>query len=108
MASLDDKCSNIRSYMYDLLAKSIKYEGFYIPITEYEVFEELKNTQFISDSRGLRALIPKEQIKKLIGNRSPDTSDALCLAKLGFSLQKDTTTDLVAFKKEMDSHFLRS
>jgi len=88
MSSLDDSCNNIRTYLYQNLADYIK-NGFYIPFSEFKLFEELKATQYTSDSKGKRALIPKDMIKKLIGNISPDDADSLGLALLGFKLKEN-------------------
>ena len=82
--------------------------GFYIDPKEFELMEELKATQFVSDNKGKRALIPKDQIKKLIGNKSPDTADSLALAKLGYKLSEVTRNkiDMVDFKHQMDKMYL--
>lgn len=107
MKSKDEMCNNIRTYMYSYLADAIK-AGFYIDPKEFELMEELKATQFVSDNKGKRALIPKDQIKKLIGNKSPDTADSLALAKLGYKLSEVTRNkiDMVYFKHQMDKMYL--
>ena len=68
--------ANIRAEMYITLAKKIK-EGFYID--DETIKEELVVTQYFINNAGKSAIIPKEDIKNLIG-RSPDTSDALALS----------------------------
>lgn len=107
MKSKDEMCNNIRTYMYSYLADAIK-AGFYIDPKEFELMEELKATQFVSDNKGKRALIPKDQIKKLIGNKSPDTADSLALAKLGYKLSEVTRNkiDMLDFKHQMDRMYL--
>lgn len=72
----DPLYANVRAEMYINLAKKIK-DGFYVD--DNNVKEELTVTQYFLNNSGKSAIIPKEDIKKLIG-RSPDTSDALALA----------------------------
>lgn len=67
--------SNRRAEMYFNLAKAIK-SGLYI--NDSNVREELLNTRFVLDNSDRYLIIPKEEIKQIIG-RSPDSSDALAL-----------------------------
>lgn len=74
-----DIYKNIRSEMYMELAQAIK-DGFYIDRYKFPaVIEELRNTQCYIDEKGKFRIIPKEDIRKLIG-RSPDSADSLALA----------------------------
>lgn len=66
---------NKRAEMYFNLAKGIK-SGLYI--TDSNIRDELLSTRFILDNSDRYLIIPKEEIKQLIG-RSPDSSDALAL-----------------------------
>lgn len=80
--SLDEHCNNARTYMYDSLAKAIK-DGFYINTTKYkDLFEALKVTSYIVNNQGKKALVPKDEIKAIIGH-SPDELDALALSFYG-------------------------
>lgn len=71
-----DQCANIRAEMYLDTAKAIK-EGFYIK--DEQAREELIVTQYFLNNSGKSAIIPKEEIKKIIG-RSPDTADSIVLS----------------------------
>ena len=64
--------------MYFNLASAIQ-NGFFINEHKYkELFEEIKNTSYIINNSGKRALIPKQDIKEILG-RSPDSCDSLAL-----------------------------
>lgn len=88
---------NVRSQMYMELAQCVR-DGFYIDRNEFPLLvEELRNTQCYIDEIGKLRIIPKEDIKKLIG-RSPDRGDALALAVYamnhneGFSVSRALNT----------------
>jgi len=82
--SPDQNCNNARTYIYDTLAKAIK-DGFYVDTTKYkEIFDALKSTSYIINGQGKKALVPKEEIKAIIGH-SPDACDALALSFYGSS-----------------------
>lgn len=67
---------NARAEMYFNLANKIR-EGFYID--NDQIKEELQYTTYQINGNGKTLLVPKVNIKELIG-RSPDTSDALALS----------------------------
>lgn len=67
---------NARAEMYFNLAEKIR-EGFYID--NDQIKEELQYTTYQINGSGKTLLVPKANIKELIG-RSPDTSDALALS----------------------------
>lgn len=67
---------NARAEMYFNLADKIR-EGFYID--NDQIKEELQYTTYQINGSGKTLLVPKANIKELIG-RSPDTSDALALS----------------------------
>lgn len=71
-----DQYANIRAEMYLTAAKEIK-EGFCIQ--DEQAKEELTITQYFLNNSGKSAIIPKEEIKKILG-RSPDTADAVVLS----------------------------
>jgi len=80
--SLDPNCNNARTYIYDCLARAIK-NGFYINTVKYkDIFDALKSTSYLINSQGKKALVPKEEIKAIIGH-SPDATDALALSFYG-------------------------
>lgn len=66
---------NKRAEMYFNLAKAVRAGLF---IDDDSIKEELLNTRFILDHSDRYLIIPKEEIKEVIG-RSPDISDALAL-----------------------------
>jgi hypothetical protein len=72
----EDVYVNARAEMYFNLANKIR-EGFYIE--DDKVKEELQYTTYQINGSGKTLLVPKDNIRELIG-RSPDTSDALALA----------------------------
>lgn len=72
----EDIYVNARAEMYFNLANKIR-EGFYIE--DYKVKEELQYTTYQINGSGKTLLVPKDNIRELIGH-SPDTSDALALA----------------------------
>lgn len=71
-----DQYANIRTEMYITGAKKIK-EGFYIG--DESAKEELSTTQYFINNSGKSAIVPKDEIKKILG-RSPDTADAIVLS----------------------------
>lgn len=89
---------NIRAEMYMELAQAIK-DGFYIDKVKYpKLIEELRNTRFFIDERGLIRIMPKDEIKKSIG-RSPDHSDALALAVYAMNhMQNDNRSKASVYK----------
>lgn len=75
---LNPQDANTRTSMYFNLASAIQ-NGFYINERKYkDLFEELKNTSYIINNAGKRALVPKQDIKEILG-RSPDSCDSLAL-----------------------------
>jgi hypothetical protein len=75
---LNPQDANTRTSMYFNLASAIQ-NGFYINERKYkDLFEEIKNTSYIINNAGKRALIPKADIKEILG-RSPDSCDSLAL-----------------------------
>ena len=71
-----DQYANIRAEMYITGAKKMK-EGFYVQ--DESAREELITTQYFINNSGKSAIVPKEEIKKILG-RSPDTADAIVLS----------------------------
>lgn len=83
--SKDETCANNRSFMYFEMVKAIK-NGFYIDTKRYkDIFEALKVTSYLINSSGKKILVPKEEIKAVLG-RSPDACDALSLSFYGESI----------------------
>lgn len=72
----DEIYVNARAEMYFNLAEKIR-NGFFID--DEKIKEELSYTTYQINGSGKTMLVPKTQIKELIG-RSPDTSDALALS----------------------------
>ena len=82
--SPDPNCNNARTFMYDTLAKAIK-DGFFVNTVKYkDIYDALKVTSYIINGQGKKALVPKDEIKAIIGH-SPDTLDALALSFYGSS-----------------------
>lgn len=71
----DAKYPNARTEMYIELAKAVK-EGFWV---DDEVKEELLAQSVFINNRGQQQLVPKEEVKKILGH-SPDKCDAVALA----------------------------
>lgn len=71
----DTKYPNARTEMYIELAKAVK-EGFWV---DDEVKEELLAQSVFINNRGQQQLVPKEEVKKILGH-SPDKCDAVALA----------------------------
>lgn len=69
--------ANARAEMYFVGCGDIR-DGFFVD--EPMLMEELMHTTFITNKAGKTILVPKEEIKALIG-RSPDRGDAFCLAR---------------------------
>lgn len=76
-AIMKDKYANARAEMYFNLADKIR-SGFYIS-PESEIRDILSVTAYNQTSNGKFILIPKAEIKEIIGH-SPDAADALALA----------------------------
>lgn len=70
-----DLYPNIRTEMYMELAKAVK-DGFYV---NEQVKEELLAQTVFINNKGQVQLVPKEEVKKILG-RSPDMCDAVALA----------------------------
>lgn len=70
-----EKYSNARTEMYLEAAKAIR-EGFWV---DDVVKEEMLAQSVFINNRGLPQLVPKEDVKKLLGH-SPDRCDAVVLA----------------------------
>lgn len=80
--SPDQTCNNARTFMYNNLANAIK-DGFFVNTLKYkEIFDALKVTSYVINSQGKKALVPKEEIKAIIGH-SPDALDSLALSFYG-------------------------
>lgn len=71
----DDYNLNARADMYTNLVKAID-GGFYID--DNEIKDELFATSYVITAQGKKAIVPKEQIKEILGH-SPDATDALAL-----------------------------
>lgn len=71
----DEYNLNARADLYTNLIKAID-NGFYI--SDNTIKDELFATSYVITNAGKKAIVPKEQIKEIIGH-SPDTTDALAL-----------------------------
>jgi len=71
----DDYNLNARADMYTNLVKAID-GGFFID--DNEIKDELFATSYVITAQGKKAIVPKEQIKEILGH-SPDATDALAL-----------------------------
>lgn len=71
----DEYNLNARADMYTNLVKAID-GGFFID--DNAIKDELFATSYVITSNGKKAIIPKEQIKEILGH-SPDATDALAL-----------------------------
>jgi hypothetical protein len=99
---LEDKYPNARTEMYMELAKAVK-DGFWV---NDEVKEELLAQSAYINNRGLVALLPKEDVKKILGN-SPDLCDAVALAVYAMNHgNKEILTDQQA-EKLVDEYLMR-
>lgn len=76
----EEKYPNARTEMYLELAKAVK-EGFWV---DDEVKEELLAQSAFINNRGQIQLVPKEDVKKILGH-SPDKCDAVALAVYAMS-----------------------
>ena len=86
--SPDPSCNNARTFMYDAMAKAIK-EGFFINTLKYkEIYDAMKVTSYIINGQGKKALVPKDEIKAIIGH-SPDALDALALSFYGSTVMSE-------------------
>ena len=75
---LNPQDANTRTSMYFNMASAIQ-NGFFINGEKYkETIEEIRNTSYIINTNGKRALVPKNEIKEILG-RSPDSCDSLAL-----------------------------
>lgn len=99
----DPNYTNKRTEIYFMLQKAIK-EGFYVGLDDSIIKEELRYTQYTITSAGKTALIPKEDIKRIIG-RSPDTSDALALAIYAMNHRSDGETAKRVAAKMLAAHY---
>ena len=98
----EDKYPNVRTEMYMELAKAVK-DGFWV---NDEVKEELLAQSAFINNRGLVALLPKEDVKKIIGH-SPDLCDAVALAVYAMNHgNKEVLTDQQA-DKLVDEYLMR-
>lgn len=80
--SPDQNCNNARTFMYNNLANAVK-DGFFVNTIKYkEIFDALKVTSYIINNQGKKALVPKDEIKAIIGH-SPDALDSLALSFYG-------------------------
>jgi len=80
--SPDQNCNNARTFMYNNLANAIK-NGFYVDTVKYkDIYDAIKATSYIINNQGKKALLPKEEVKLVIGH-SPDALDALALSFYG-------------------------
>lgn len=94
--SPDNNLANARTYIYDKLAKAI-VDGFYIDTTKYyEIFNALTHTSYTINNSGKRILVPKEDIKLILGH-SPDEADALAL-----TFWEDNTVKRIDSLKEQE------
>lgn len=66
---------NARADLYTNLVKAID-DGFFID--SQTIIDELMATSYVITANGKKAIVPKEQIKEILGH-SPDTCDALAL-----------------------------
>lgn len=73
--SRDNYNLNCRADMYSNLVKAID-DGFFID--DETIKDELFATSYIITNNGKKAIVPKEQIKEILGH-SPDATDALAL-----------------------------
>jgi hypothetical protein len=71
----DEYNLNARADMYTNLVKAID-GGFFIE--DQEIMDELFATSYIITAQGKKAIVPKEDIKEILGH-SPDATDALAL-----------------------------
>lgn len=80
-AATDPIYANVRAEMYFKLRDRVK-GGFFIDREKFpELYQQLRVTQFMLTGKGKTALIPKEDIKRLLPDgRSPDFADALALS----------------------------
>lgn len=98
----EDKYPNVRTEMYMELAKAVK-DGFWV---NDEVREELLAQSAFINNRGLVALLPKEDVKKILGH-SPDLCDAVALAVYAMNHgNKEVITDMQA-NKLVDEYLMR-
>lgn len=78
---LKEKYTNVKAYMYDLLAKDLR-DNLTLP-NEDVYAEELPTILYSYDSKGRLKIESKDEYKKRTGLSSPDTSDSLALANYG-------------------------
>jgi len=78
-SSKPEEYRNLRTEMCFDSAQYVK-DGFWIDTEKYgQLIEELDQFLFFIDNQGRNAIIPKEDIKKVLGH-SPDRADSLILA----------------------------
>lgn len=96
--SLDPNCNNARTYIYDCLSRAIK-DGFYVNTVKYkDIFDALKATSYLINGQGKKALVPKDEVKTIIGH-SPDATDALALTFYG---NHDPTYTKISYSQQQD------
>lgn len=96
--SPDKTCANARTFIYNQLAKAI-HDGFYVDTSKYfDIFEALKATSYFINNSGQKALLPKDEVKKIIGH-SPDATDALALT---FYEDLDTSHIHISHEQQQD------
>lgn len=69
--------SNLRAYMYTMAAEAFR-RGLMVE-NDDKVREELLSVRYFIDNLGKRRIIPKDEIKGVLG-RSPDDADAIALS----------------------------
>lgn len=88
-----DLYPNARTEMYLELARAVK-NGFWVNDT---VKEELLAQGVAINSRGLQQLLPKEEVKKILGH-SPDLCDAVALAVYAMNHANNPSVGVTAKK----------
>lgn len=76
--SLNERCANMRAFMYSQLADAMKNREVAFEVNDGEMFAELLNTEIVVNSHGKYQLPAKDRTRELLG-RSPDRADALAL-----------------------------
>lgn len=76
--SLNERCANMRAFMYSQLADAMKNREIGFAVKDSDLFAELLNTEIVVNSHGKYQLPSKDKTRELLG-RSPDRADALAL-----------------------------
>lgn len=76
--SLNERCANMRAFMYSQLADAMKNRDVSFEVNDGELFAELLNTEIVINGHGKYQLPAKDRTRELLG-RSPDRADALAL-----------------------------